>query len=46
MPDTDSMTFILAALAGVAALDLMAWRYGAETRPGFDGRRDDRRRNL
>jgi hypothetical protein len=40
------MTFILAAVAGIAALDLMAWRYGAESRPGFDGRPDDRRRNL
>jgi len=40
------MTFIIAAIAGVAALDLLALRYGAESRPGFDGRRDDRRRNL
>ncbi len=46
MYDTEAMTFILAAIAGVAALDLLALRYGVDSRPGFEGNRDDRRRNL
>jgi hypothetical protein len=41
------MLLLASAIAAFGLFELLAYRYGAETRPGFDERREPRvRRNV